>query len=243
LMDQLPQMASAVPPLGLGQAMQSQSSIPHMDGFQWGGWTDPQDMPMNWLPPPAEDQLDHAWPAWPCDVPADLVSAWSSPPEFFETPQKMQHRLPDEWTPPKPDYSMGLQELMPPELWPHWEPTMDCVTHGYSVPAAPTEIPPVPPLPVGTGTSSPPSTPRQKKALNPSASPTPLKTPNTRVAVRVPRSAGGQTSLPATPHNRWVQETPSPQRTYLAQPINRLPFGEIPPSIFPLPETEPPPWT
>lgn len=237
LVDRLPQMASAVPPLVPSQALQSQSSMPQMpDGYQWG--YDPQDIPMNWLPPPAEDQV---WPAWPpCDASAaNMMSAWSPPADFFETPQKLQTRLPDEWTPPKPEYPVGLPEFMPQELW--WEqPRMDCATHGYPVPSAHTDIPLVPPLPVGSGTNSPPSTPRtprQNKTINPAASPT-LKTPNSRAHVRVPRSAGGQTSLPATPHGPWMQDTPSPKRHYLTQPMNLPPFGELP-SVVPMPQTAP----
>merc|ERR1719183_2469933 len=113
-----------------------------------------------------------------------------------------------------------------PELW-QWEQAMECGgPHGFATAPAPAEISSVPPLPVGTGTSTPPLTPRQKKLQNPAASPVPLKTPTTRVKVRVPMSAGGQTSLPATPQlNRWVPDTPSPQRMYLANPTNRVPFG------------------
>lgn len=242
LADQLPQMAGASQ-MGPGQALQSQGAPQMADGFPWG-WSDPQDMQMSWLPPPAEEQMDHVWSAWHCDGANDLMTAWTPPADFFETPQKMPPRLPDEWTPPKPDFSLDLlaQENMQ-ELW-QWEQTMACGPHGFSLAPTPAEIPSVPPLPVGSGTSTPPLTPRQKKPQNPAASPVPYKTPTTRVKSRVPMSAGGQTSLPATPQlNRWVQETPSPQRMYLAQPINRVPFAEIPASVFPLPETEPPPWT
>lgn len=240
--DQLPQMSSIAPQPGSGQS----SALPMADGFQWG-WGDPQDMQMNWLPPPAEEQMEQVW-SWPCDNSNELMAAaWTPPPDFFETPQKMQPRVQDEWTPPKPDFSLGLmsQEHMS-ELWHHMamEETMDCASHGYVMPAAPVEMPYVPPLPAGSGTNTPPLTPRQKKTPNPSASPAPLKTPNTRASLRVPMSAGGQTSLPATPQlHRWMQETPSPQRMYHVPPFNRVPFGEIPSSVFPLPETEPPPWT
>jgi hypothetical protein len=235
LADQLPQMAG-VPHMGPGPTLQSQSAPQMADGFPWG-WSDPQDMQMNWLPPPAEEQMEHVWSSWPCDGSNDLMTAWTPHADFFETPQKMPPRLPDEWTPPKPEFSFDLsaQENMP-ELW-QWEHTMDCGgPHGFSMVPVPTEIPSVPPLPVGSGTSTPPLTPRQKKPQNPAASPTPLKTPNKGVKHRVPMSAGGQTSLPATPQPyRWVQETPSPQRMYLAQPTNRVPFAEIPASVFPLP--------
>lgn len=236
LADQLPPQASSVAP-------QAGSGTQPMTDFQWG-WNDPQDMQMNWLPSPVEEQMEQVW-SWPCDGSNEMMAAaWTPPPEFFETPQKMQVRVPDEWTPTKPDFALDLmsQEHMP-SLW-QWEETMDCGSHGFVMPAAPVDMPYVPPLPAGSGTNTPPLTPRQKKASNPLASPAPLKTPNTRAAAKVPMSAGGQTSLPATPQlHRWMQETPSPQRMYLVPPVNRVPFGEIPASVFPLPETEPPPWT
>merc|ERR550514_773268 len=217
-------MAGA-PQMGPGQALQSAPQI--ADGFPWG-WSDPQDMHMSWLPPPAEEQMEHVWSSWHCDGSNDLMTAWTPPADFFETPQKMPPRLPDEWTPPKPDFSLDLlaQENVP-ELW-QWEQAMDCGPHGFSLAPAPVEIPSVPPLPVGSGTITPPLTPRQKKPQNPAASPVLLKTPNARIKARVPMSAGGQTSLPATPQlNRWVPETPSPQRMYLQQPSHRVPFAEI----------------
>jgi len=242
LADQLPQMSSVAPMPGCGQS----SSLPMTDGFPWG-WTDPQDMHMNWLAPPAEEQMEQVWP-WPCDGPNEMIpSPWSPPPEFFETPQKMQHRVPDEWTPPKPDFLMGHEHM--PKLWP-CEETMDWASHGYQMmTTAPVDMPYVPPLPAGLpeiagyGTNSPPLTPRGKKErANLMASPALLKTPNTRPAARVPFSAGGGTSLPATPNiPRWYQETPSPHRMYHAEPDQRVSFGEIPASVFPLPETAP--WT
>lgn len=246
LADQLPQMSNAVPQTGSGQGQQMHGSAQQMpDGFNWG-WDHPQDMQMNWLPPPAEDQMDQGW-SWPCDGSNELMGAgWTPPPDFFETPQKMQSRVTDEWTPPKPDFALGMmpqEQQALQELW-QWEASLEIGADPFATPMVPVGMPFVPPLPAGSGTTTPPLTPRQKKAPNPMASPATLKTPNTRAYARVPMSAGGNTELPATPQlHRWIQETPSPQRMYLAAPSNRVPFGEIPASVFPLPETEPPPWT
>jgi len=234
LMDQLPQMAGA-PQMGPGPALPPQSTPQLADGYPWG-WTDAQDMQMSWLPPPAEE-MEHVWPAWPYDGSNDLMPGFMPTAGFLETPQKMPPRFDDEWTPPKPDFALDLmaQEHMP-EFW-QYQQVMDCGgPHDFAMVSASSGVPSVPPLPVGSGTSTPPLTPRQKKFQNPMASPVTLKTPNTRIKNRVPMSAGGQTSLPATPQaGRWVPETPSPQRTYLQQPSQRMPFAEMPmpASVFP----------